>query len=405
LGILKFFDTLVSAGEVYNNYNNGQVQINFSEDYLKILQENLNVTRDQIEIARQQANIALENAAIAKDQTSILREQANIAQENTAISRQQVELHTKNSYLAGQDMLRGYEKDIGELEAAKIQYGLDIRDAQTQITNYDLWLDNYSSQYAQEVAAMQVQTDELKASGKEAYQNFLQAIGYSDALAGATGRVGANTSQAKITGMLDRQLTDYVGEDRTLDENGGLYASQLTAANLSMEQLKKDLEFQRTEMSLNRENLVTAIADYEEAIGLADKNIKESKEAKDELEKFVDDNFGTPEEPVIPEPVIPEPVIPEPVIPEPVIPEPVTPKPIVLSPASIAAQGTLEKPFAYTPSGFKKVGFFDPIFIEEDPEPEPEPEPEQKPKSKSKLESPGIGSLGGGTIIGTKGFL
>jgi hypothetical protein len=215
----------------------------------------------------------------------------DIAQEQADISQQQLELQTKNSYLNGLNSIRDYEKAIADLEASKIQYGIDIRDAQSQVESYDKWLQNYSGQYAQEVASKQAQTDQLQASGREAYENFLNAIGYSDALAGATGRVGSNTSQALTTGMLDRKLVDYVGADRVLDATGGLYGAQLTAANFEMEQLKIDLEFQRYEMEQNRVNTLATISDYQQAIALTDQSIANSRAAKSDLEQFIEQNF------------------------------------------------------------------------------------------------------------------
>ena len=125
------------------------------------------------------------------------------------------------------------------------------------------------------------------ASGKETYENFLNAIGYADAMAGATGRVGAGTSQAHTTGMLDRKLVDYVGADRTLDANGGLFGSQLTAANMEMDQLKVDLEFQRQEMVGNRNITQASIEDWQNAISTTDQSIKDSTKERDKLQDFI----------------------------------------------------------------------------------------------------------------------
>jgi hypothetical protein len=214
-----------------------------------------------------------------------------IAEQQSDIAARQLEIQTKNSYLSGLNAIRDYEKSIADLEASKIQYGIDIRDAESQIDSYDKWLSNYSSQYAQEVQSKQAQTDALQASGKESYENFLNAIGYSDALAGATGRVGAGTSQALTTGAIDRKLVDYVGADRTLDANGGLFGSQLTAANLEMDQLKVDLEFQRYEMEQNRVNTLATIGDYQRAIELTNQSIANSRAEITDLEKFIEENF------------------------------------------------------------------------------------------------------------------
>jgi hypothetical protein len=251
----------VSIWSAVNNYNQGEQQASFNADQLEIAQG-----------------------------------QINIAKENSEISRQNIELQTKNSHLNAINQIRGIQKEVTDLKAAQIQGTIDIRDAESQVESYDKWLENYSGQYTQEVASRQAQTDQFKAAGKEVYENFLNTIGYNDAVAGATGRVGANTSQAKMAGMLDRHLVDYVGEDRTLDANGGLYGSQMTAANLEMEQLKTDLEFQRQEMTANRENVLATIGDYQQAQVLREENIKESEEAKGEIEDFIENNFGTPEE-------------------------------------------------------------------------------------------------------------
>jgi hypothetical protein len=240
------------------------------------------------------AGVVAAGAAIAGAVTSgVQGAQANsAAQSQNDIARAQLHIQTQNSYLNGLNTVRDYEKSIADLEGAKIQYGIDIRDATSQVQSYDKWLANYGSQYAQEVQSKQAQTDALTASGKETYENFLNAIGYADAMAGATGRVGAGTSQARTTGMLDQKLVDYVGADRKLDANGGLFGSQLTAANMEMGQLKVDLEFQRQEMAANRELAQASIADWQQAIRLTDQSIANSTAAKNDLQQFIDQNFG-----------------------------------------------------------------------------------------------------------------
>jgi len=226
----------------------------------------------------------------------IAQGQLDIAEKQQQIAREQLELQKQSHANSIKSQISGYEQEIDALEGKKIQYGIDIRDAQTQVDSYDKWLANYSKQYAQEVQSKQAQTDQLMASGKETYENFLNAIGYSDALAGATGRVGAGTSQAHTTGMLDRKLVDYVGEDRTLDANGGLFGSQLTAANMEMDQLKVDLDFQRQEMEANRANMQATIEDWQQSIEMTDQSIDKSRKAKNDLkndlEEFIEQNFS-----------------------------------------------------------------------------------------------------------------
>jgi hypothetical protein len=214
------------------------------------------------------------------------------------IARENLELQKKNSKLNAESQLRDIDKGIFDLESKVGEYQTEIRAGESQMISYDKWLKNYESQYAQETASKQAQTDQLMASGKEAYDNFMNAIGYSDALAGATGRVGAGTSQSHTTGALDRKLVDYVGADRTLDETGGLYGSQLSAANMEMQQLKTDLEFQRDEMQGNLDILMESVGTeenpgyYRQAIEKTQDNITKSKAERDSLQEFIDLNFG-----------------------------------------------------------------------------------------------------------------
>jgi hypothetical protein len=135
-----------------------------------------------------------------------------------------------------------------------------VNSANNEVAQYDRWLANYGDMYAQQVQSKQAQIDTLVAGGKETYENFLNAIGYADAAAGASGRVGAGTSSSHVTGMLDQKLVDYVGEDRTLDEHGGLFGSQLTAANMEMGQLKANLERQRMDVLGNKKTILDNLA-------------------------------------------------------------------------------------------------------------------------------------------------
>jgi hypothetical protein len=217
----------------------------------------------------------------------------SVAQANNAYNqgRESLAIQKKAAYLDGLKNIRDINESITDLQGKKMQYDVDIRDAQTQVDSYDQWLGNYGKQYAQEVQSKQAQTDALKASGKETYENFLNAIGYADAMAGATGRVGAGTSQAKTTGMLDSKLVGYVGEDRRLDANGGLFGSQLTAANMEMEQLKVDLDFQRQEMEANRKNAFDSIGDWQSAIAMTDRSISNSIAERNSLQEFVAKNL------------------------------------------------------------------------------------------------------------------
>jgi chromosome segregation ATPase len=208
------------------------------------------------------------------------------------MARENYELQKANAKLNAESQVRDINKGIFDLESKIGEYELGIREANSRIDSYDKWLDNYGSMYAQEVASKQAQTDQLTASGKEAYDNFMNAIGYSDALAGATGRVGAGTSRAHTTGAIDRKLVDYAGEDRTLNEAGGLYGSQISAAHKEMTQLQTDLEFQRQEMWGNRDITSSTIDDYRQAIIKTKTSIEESTAERDSLQEFIAQNFG-----------------------------------------------------------------------------------------------------------------
>jgi hypothetical protein len=72
--------------------------------------------------------------------------------------------------------------------------------------------------------------------------------------------MGPGTSSAHVTGYIDKKLVEYVGEDRTLDEHGGLFGSQLTAANMEMQQLKANLERQRMDVLGNKQTILDNLA-------------------------------------------------------------------------------------------------------------------------------------------------
>ncbi|MDR0637649.1 MAG: hypothetical protein LBG27_01890 [Spirochaetaceae bacterium] len=233
-------------------------------------------------------------AAAALVADVLIGNQANeLSAAQLQVSKNQFELSQKEAALNAVDTLRTYDKDIAQLRGDYAQLGIDIRDTQTQIVSYDQWLSNYSAQYAQEVQSKQAQTDALKASGKESYDAFMNAIGYSDALAGVTGRKGGGTSAGIATQGIDQKLVNYVGADRTLDENGGLFGSQLTAANMEMEQLKVDLGFQYQEAAMNRSNLAQSLTELQSARATTDTSIQNAQSSQNSLAAFIQRNFGS----------------------------------------------------------------------------------------------------------------
>ncbi|MDR0719475.1 MAG: hypothetical protein LBF78_07550 [Treponema sp.] len=237
------------------------------------------------------SGVAIAAAQLAS--STIIGNEANkLAAQELEVSRNQFELSKKEVALNAVDTLRTYDKDIAQLKGDYAQLGIDIRDTQTQISSYDKWLSNYSAQYAQEVQSKQAQTDALTASGKDSYDAFMNAIGYQDALAGASGRKGGGTSVGAVTQGIDQKLVDYVGADRTLDQNGGLFGSQLTAANMEMEQLKVDLGFQYQEAIMNQANLAQSLGELQSAQATTKTSIENAQASQDSLAEFIRRNFG-----------------------------------------------------------------------------------------------------------------
>jgi hypothetical protein len=186
-----------------------------------------------------------------------------------------MEMNSQNAANTASNQIAQYDRwlgNYGDMYAQQVQSkqaSIDsmtanrqahVNSANNEVAQLDRWLDNYGDMYAQQVQSKQAQTDTLVAGGKETYENFLNAIGYADAAAGASGRTGAGTSSSHVTKMLDQKLVDYVGEDRTLDENGGLFGSQLTAANMEMSQLKTNLERQRMDALGNKKTILDNLA-------------------------------------------------------------------------------------------------------------------------------------------------
>jgi hypothetical protein len=199
------------------------------------------------------------SAEIAKQQSQITGIQMNAANAANTASNQ---IAQYDRWLANYSDLyaQQVQSKQAQIDSLVANRQAHVNSANNEVAQYDRWLDNYGDMYAQQVQSKQAQTDTLVASGKETYENFLNAIGYADAAAGASGRVGAGTSASHVTSMLDRKLVDYVGEDRTLDEHGGLFGSQLTAANMEMGQLKANLQRQRMDVLGNKKTILDNLA-------------------------------------------------------------------------------------------------------------------------------------------------
>jgi hypothetical protein len=208
--------------------------------------------------------------------------QASAAEDQAKIAQQQLELEQKREKQNAKSTLLGYERGLYDIDSEIEQLGIDSRATARQIQSYDDWLAGYQDMYDLQTGAKEAEITAFKAAGQESYENFLNAIGYADAQAAARGHVGAGTSAQAVTGALDKKLTDYVGEDRTLDENGGLYGLQLGVQEKDMLALIADLEAQKTEISENR-----GVA--QESLGITDAAIARAGEEKGKIRKEMDD--------------------------------------------------------------------------------------------------------------------
>jgi hypothetical protein len=215
-----------------------------------------------------------------------------ITEDQYQLQKSSYELDRQNTYLNTLSTVYQFDKDIEALKGDKAQAEIDIRDTKTQIDSYQKWLDNYNDMYDAETTSAQAQIKELESSGKQAYEGLMEAIGYNDALAGATGRVGTNTSTAKIGSFAKEQLTDYVGTDLTLDANGGLYGLQKSAADKNYGQLLVDLDFQKQEKEVQKTILGESLATLSASQDTISQSITDAETRKGELQAWVDENFG-----------------------------------------------------------------------------------------------------------------
>jgi hypothetical protein len=194
------------------------------------------------------ANAAVNAAAFA---ASIYFGNKNleIAEDQYQLQKSSYELDRQNTYLDTLNTIYGFDKDIEVLKGDKAQIDIDIRDTQTQIGSYEKWLSNYQAMYDAETGSAQAQIAELnystekaynglmdsiaenEYSGKQTYQSLVESLGYVDAVTGATGRVGANTSMAQVGLRAKENITDFVGSDMTLDETGGIYGQRISSIN------------------------------------------------------------------------------------------------------------------------------------------------------------------------------
>lgn len=156
------------------------------------------------------------SSSSSSSSTSTSQAELNLIEENNRLQRQ-------NTLIQGQSDLMNVRSSILGMEESIAQYGIDVLDYQTQISGYDQWLGNYQNLYDMETKAKDAEIARFKQSGLESFNSFMDALGGADAVAGATGRVVAETSSAGATGLIDQALVSFAGTDRSLEGDDGTY--------------------------------------------------------------------------------------------------------------------------------------------------------------------------------------
>jgi chemotaxis protein histidine kinase CheA len=210
---------------------------------LEIQAERLGLDNEQLGILKEQLGLEKEGVGLQREGLSLQRDQLGILMEQLGNDDVRLELEKagfdleKQRFIFDQlDSLRGYNREIGGYqEAMDVIENVDIPELSADIESYDRWLSGYGAMVDREEKAQAAKMAQLEAAGIESYNSFLDAIGYSDALAGATGRIGGGTSAGEAARDIDARLVRYAGEDRALDASGGTYGAMVTAANAEYE--------------------------------------------------------------------------------------------------------------------------------------------------------------------------
>jgi multidrug efflux pump subunit AcrA (membrane-fusion protein) len=216
-------------------------------------------------------------------------DQGEHADDNAAaalqIARDEAELSARSSLLDYKDVLTNQQAKLATLKDTQRQTSFNI-------SSYQNFLDRYADYFTAETTAAQAQIAGTEAAGKAQYDQLMEALGYADAQAGATGRVAAGSSQAAVTGKVKENVTDFVGQDMTLDANGGLYGLQITAQNMAYDQLVMDLGGMRTEyagqIDIWQESLDRLAGREEELLGY----ISDTEDSISDLEQTIADLYG-----------------------------------------------------------------------------------------------------------------
>lgn len=189
------------------------------------------------------------------------------------------------------DQLMGAKQAVSDIESQISQTTVDIAEAQSKISGFQSFLDRFGDYYQTKTTQAQAGIAELEMSGKQAYENLMQTLGYTDALAGATGRAGAGTSMAQVGELAKQNVIDYVGADMTLDQTGGLYGLQRTSAGLSYDQLLLDLQAEHSEAEAQKGIWGTSLVTLEKSKASMENSLAASKQRVSELDAWIQETF------------------------------------------------------------------------------------------------------------------
>jgi exonuclease VII small subunit len=231
---------------------------------------------------------------MAQDNSSYyLNQSYQLEQQQLALESANYQLNAQNQYWQQQDAI---ETGLLELAGERNQNQIDIWDAEAQIASYDAWLGNYENLKAAELG-------QVKSQGQAAYETLMSALGQADAVAGATGRVGAGQSMNYAGGMLKQKVVDYAGEDMRLNAvygaDGKLDERLSGQYGLVYDQKALDLEWQRASAEGQVGVLNKALALYNQNISLYDQreaSLKAAQSSMGSLESWISQLAYTPAE-------------------------------------------------------------------------------------------------------------
>jgi hypothetical protein len=149
----------------------------------------------------------------------------NNAQESLALAQE-------NQSLQENQAIIGLQSDALSLEGDLAQNEIAILETEGKISDYETFLAGFPAYADYQKAA-------ATAEGKQQFDQLMGNFEMQAVQAAASGRAGAGTSAQQVTNKRRSDVVSFVGEDMTLDAEGGLFGQGFT-------QLVNDLTQQQT---------------------------------------------------------------------------------------------------------------------------------------------------------------